>query len=51
MVPIATGDTMNEEEARELAFAIIGGDFEELFAEHGIMGLIMELIEHDPPPK
>lgn len=28
---------MKEEKARELAFAIIGGDFEELLAENGIM--------------
>lgn len=28
---------MKEDEARELAFTIIGGDFEELLAEHDIM--------------
>ena len=28
---------MKEEEAREMAFAIIGGDFEELLAEHDIV--------------
>ena len=41
---------MKEEEARELAFAIIGGDFEELLAEHDVFRLrdgILRLLQRE----